>query len=201
MAISTSIWIWIAALLTLSIYSFLYKDNPFYKFSEKILVGISIGYTVSIYFHNTIIAKVWNPLVHDHNFLVIVPLILGLLMFSRLFKGKAYLSRIPIAFVVGTGCGMSIPSSFENLFKQVQGTMPQVFTIGNIIILIGVLSTLIYFFFSVEHKGIIGKVTRVGITFIMIGFGAAFGATIMARISLFIGRIQFLLGDWLGIIS
>ncbi len=201
MAISTSFWIWIAALLTLAIYSFLYKDNIFYKFAEKILVGISIGYTLSVYFHNTIIAKVWNPLVHDKDFLVIVPLILGLLMFSRLFKGKAYLSRIPIAFVVGTGVGISVPSSFENLFKQVQGTMPEVFTIGNIIILIGVISTLVYFFFSVEHKGIIGKVTRVGITFIMIGFGAAFGATIMARISLFIGRIQFLLGDWLGIIS
>ncbi len=201
MAISTSFWIWIAALLTLAIYSFLYKDNIFYKIAEKILVGISIGYTLSVYFHNTIIAKVWNPLVHDKDFLVIVPLILGLLMFSRLFKGKAYLSRIPIAFVVGVGVGISVPSSFENLFKQVQGTMPEAFTIGNIIILVGVISTLVYFFFSVEHKGIIGKVTRVGITFIMIGFGAAFGATIMARISLFIGRIQFLLGDWLGIIS
>ncbi|MFO8061930.1 MAG: hypothetical protein R6U31_03290 [bacterium] len=201
MSISTNIWVWIAALLTLAIYSFLYKDNVFYKIAEKILVGVSIGYLLSVYWHNTIIAKVWNPLVQDKNFLVIIPLILGLLMFSRLFRGRAYISRIPIAFVVGTGTGMAVPSSFENLFKQVQGTMPTVFSVGNIVILIGVITTLVYFFFSLEHKGFIGKVSRVGITFIMIGFGAAFGATIMARISLFIGRIQFLLSDWLGVIQ
>lgn len=35
----------------------------------------------------------------------------------------------------------------------------------------------------------------------MIGFGSAFGYTVMARISLLIGRIQYLLGPWLGIID
>ncbi len=201
MAISTNIWIWVAALLTLAIYSFLYKDNMFYKFAEKLLVGISIGYYLSVYWHNTIIAKVYNPLVHDKNFWVIIPLLLGLLMFSRLIKGQAHLSRIPIAFVVGASTGIAVPSSFENLMKQVQGTMPTTFTVGNFVIIIGVISTLVYFFFSLEHKGFIGKVSRVGITFIMIAFGAAFGATIMARVSLFIGRIQFLLHDWLGVIG
>jgi hypothetical protein len=32
----------------------------------------------------------------------------------------------------------------------------------------------------------------------MIAFGAMFGNTVMARLSLFIGRMQFLLKDWLG---
>ena len=43
------------------------------------------------------------------------------------------------------------------------------------IILIGVISGLVYFFFSKEHKGIIGKVSRVGVYFLMIKFGASFG--------------------------
>lgn len=201
MALSSNFWIWIAAILTLAIYSFLYKDNPFYKFAEYLLVGISIGYGISVYWHNTIITKVFNPLVYDKNFLVLIPLLLGLLMFSRFFKNVAYLSRIPIAFVVGAGTGLSVPSSFEFLFKQVYATMPTKLDIGIIIIVIGVISTLIYFFFSLEHKGFVGRVSRVGITFIMIAFGAAFGYTIMARVSLFIGRIQFLLSDWLGIIK
>lgn len=201
MAISTSIWIWIAALLTLAIYSFLYKDNPFYKFAEYLLVGISIGYGISVYWHNTIITKVYNPLVHEKDFLVIIPLLMGLLMFSRFFKNYSHLSRMPIAFIVGAGTGLSVPSSFEFLFRQVQGTMPTAFNVGNLIIILGVITTLVYFFFSMEHKGFVGKVSRVGITFIMIAFGAAFGYTIMARISLFIGRIQFLLSDWLGIIK
>jgi hypothetical protein len=69
------------------------------------------------------------------------------------------------------------------------------------IIFIGVLCTISYFYFSKEHKGVIGVTSRVGVVFVMIGFGAAFGYTVMARISLLIGKLQFLLGDWLGIIQ
>ncbi len=46
-----------------------------------------------------------------------------------------------------------------------------------------------------------GTGSKIGIWVIMIGFGATFGFTVMGRISLLIGRIQFLLGDWLHIIK
>ncbi|MCX6645208.1 MAG: hypothetical protein NTY09_02445, partial [bacterium] len=65
-------------------------------------------------------------------------------------------------------------------------------TISLWIIFVGVLSVLFYFYFSIEHKGIVGKLGTVGIWFIMISFGASFGYTVMARISLLIGRVQFL---------
>ncbi|GAI60092.1 unnamed protein product, partial [marine sediment metagenome] len=42
---SKSIMVWIAAILTLSIYSFLYRDNIFYKFAEHLFVGVSVGYS------------------------------------------------------------------------------------------------------------------------------------------------------------
>jgi hypothetical protein len=42
---------------------------------------------------------------------------------------------------------------------------------------------------------------NLGIIFLMLGFGASFGYTVMSRISLLIGRMQFLLGDWLGVIQ
>ena len=38
---------------------------------------------------------------------------------------------------------------------------------------------------------------RVGIVFIMVSFGATFGYTVMARVSLLIGRVTFLIKDWL----
>jgi hypothetical protein len=68
----------------------------------------------------------------------------------------------------------------------------------SIIVVIGVLSTLIYFYFSKEHKGALGVTARVGIWFIMISFGAHFGYTVMGRVSLLIGRVQFLIEDWIG---
>ena len=67
---------------------------------------------------------------------------------------------------------------------------------GVLFILVGVISVLVYFYFSVEHTGVVGKVSRLGIWVLMISFGAAFGYTVMARVSLLTGRFQFL-GEWL----
>ena len=52
------------------------------------------------------------------------------------------------------------------------------------------MSVLVYFFFSIEHTGNVRRVARVGIYFLMISFGAAFGYTVMARMSLLIGRFD-----------
>ena len=61
------------------------------------------------------------------------------------------------------------------------------------LIFVGVICTLTYFFFSVEHEGIVGGISKIGVVFIMVGFGAAFGNTVMGRVSLLIGRVQFLI--------
>jgi hypothetical protein len=60
-----------------------------------------------------------------------------------------------------------------------------------------VLSCLVYFFFSVEHRGIVGGISRLGIWFLMITFGAGFGYTVMGRIALLSDRFEFLFYDWL----
>ena len=73
--------------------------------------------------------------------------------------------------------------------------------VGSLVIVVGTFTGLVYFFFSKEHKGAFGGAARVGIFFIMITFGASFGYTVMSRMSLLIGRMDFLLGDWLGMIG
>jgi len=55
----TVIGVWIAAGLTLCVYSFLYKDNPFYKFAEHLYVGVSVGYTIAITWHQAIVRLIW----------------------------------------------------------------------------------------------------------------------------------------------
>jgi hypothetical protein len=42
--------IWVAAFLTICIFSFLYEDNPFYKFAEHLFVGVSAGYFMATTF-------------------------------------------------------------------------------------------------------------------------------------------------------
>jgi hypothetical protein len=201
------IGITIAALLTLCIYSFLYKDNPFYKFAEHIFAGLSAGYYVGLVWHSIIKVQLIGPLFEDHDFIFIIPAVLGILMFARFVPRIAWLSRISLAFVMGNTAGIFLIQQLHgfvlpqvrNTFTVPLGSPGQI--VSGAVIIVGVISTLIYFYFSKEHKGALGATASVGIFFIMISFGASFGYTVMARVSLLIGRAQFLLINWLHLIK
>jgi hypothetical protein len=205
-------WIWVAAFFTLAIYSFLYRDNVVYKITENIFIGVAAGYLVVVEYFNVVVPDLIDPLVKDHKLLVIIPGILMILMFTRIIPSISWLSRIPIAFMVGVGAGLAIPTTMNAMvMAQVKGTLmidflggpygPVLGAIGGGIMLVGTICTLVYFFFSKPHEGATGYVAKVGIMILMIGFGASFGYTVMARISLLIGRVLFLLRDWMMVIS
>jgi hypothetical protein len=69
------------------------------------------------------------------------------------------------------------------------------------LIFAGVFCGLAYFFFSARHEGVLGGFSKVGIWVLMIGFGASFSYTILSRVYLLIGRLVFLLRDWLGVVD
>lgn len=60
------------------------------------------------------------------------------------------------------------------------------------IVVVGTICGLFYFYATREHTGSLRYVSKIGIYFLMAGFGASFGVTVMARISLLIGRLRFL---------
>jgi len=154
----------------------------------------------------------FNPLFRGR-LILIIPLIIGALYFTRFIPKVSWLVRIPIGITIGYYTGVSIPAGIEaSIIKQVQGTIlsPANFRawhagswgiLWSVILFIGVLCVVSYFYFSREHKGVLKVTSRIGIVFIMIGFGAAFGYTVMGRISLLIGRLQYLFGNWLGVIK
>ncbi|HUU44459.1 MAG TPA: hypothetical protein VM118_01895 [Acidobacteriota bacterium] len=198
----------IAAFITLAIFSFLYKDNPFYKFAEHMAVGLSAGYWVLILFHNVAIPNVYQRLM-DGQWWYIFPTILGALMWTRFSRKASWISRYPLAFYIGIATGVAIPLEMRaKVIEQLNGTVGLIeywrspgalflTSFNNTLILVGVVAGLVYFFFSKEHKGVTGVTAKFGIGVLMIGFGAAFGFTVMARISLLIQRVQFLFFDWL----
>ena len=225
--------IWVAAFLTLCIYSFLYRDNPFYRFAEHLFVGISVGYGIVIAIHQGVIPLAWDPLseavtalwteitgettpeIRDAlwGLFKIIPIAIGLLFFARLSPRHTWLIRYPIAILIGFGAGVAIPNVLQaNIFAQTRGTIEPFATInagtlsawdifGAVLMVVGVICTLTYFFFSVEHRGPINWLSKIGIAFLMIGFGAAFGNTVMGRLALMIHRVGFLIYDWLGSIG
>lgn len=204
--------IWVAAFLTLALYSFLYKDNPIYKFAEHTFVGVSAGYWLARSYRDVVLPNFWNPLTSEPvgNFLLIIPGVLGVMMLLRLHPKIGWISRWALSFIIGMTSGLFLITYLQtNAVDQVRATLFPLGSINypsystfinifsNILLVIGVLTGLIYFFFSKEHKGVFGGAAKVGIYFLMVAFGASFGYTVMARISLLIGRMQFLLFDWL----
>ena len=99
--------IWFIVFLTLSIFSYLYGDNPFYKIAEHIFVGVSAGYIFTITFWDTIWPNLLGRLFPDYinagfefDISYVIPLFLGLFMLFRLSKKYAWLSRISLAYIL-----------------------------------------------------------------------------------------------------
>ena len=232
---------WVASFLTIGIFSYLYKDNPFYKIAEHLFVGVSAGYLLSLgfwtqlqpnlfgrlfpakhYDPDTITYTIYNILSffsssifpeggidkgHDQHLIYLIPLILGIMMLMSLIPSFSWMARWGIAYVVGMAAGLKAYGYLNsNVIGQIKGTAVNIFdfslpifslsspsVFNNLIIFVGTICGLLYFYFSKEHKGLLGKASKIGIYFLMISFGASFGFAVMGRISLLIGRFTDLI--------
>jgi hypothetical protein len=213
--------VWVAAALTLCIFSFLYKDNPFYRFAEHLFVGVSAGYYIVLNFWTVLVANLWDPLsaafrgpqsapfvarLGDYRAFLLLPALFGLLLFSRFVPRFAWAARWSLAVIIGVYAGLKTTGFAQSDFvAQVHGSIQPLWTghwgssVNALVFAVGLVASLLFFYFSREHKGALGSASRVGVYFLMVSFGAGYGYTVMSRISLLIGRFQFLLFDWLGL--
>ncbi len=261
--------IWVSAFFSLAILSFLYKDNPLYKFAEHAFVGISAAYYMVIAVWTTLIPNLLGKLlprmvkstlqpgldldtiIEKHaddtifgvfrwavpydsvnydglaaswiqllNPYYLLPVALGVMLLWRLAPKGQWIARWALAFILGYTSGLRLVGFLGSDFvRQIADTITPIVLLQSdngaiaydfgwafynsmnaIIVLLGVGCGLTYFFFSFEHKGLVGRVSRVGIWVLMITFGAGFGYTVMGRIALLVGRFQYLVIDWLNIV-
>lgn len=272
---------WLGIFLTFCIFSFLYADNPFYKFAEHLFIGISIGYLIVLQYGDNIDPKLVVAVQEKTGWSLALRLIAVLLVIMLFVKAISrrlhWVGRYPIAFVVAFFAGLqvnavaqaelgaqiafsaqSVDSTKTDLnsadaeaLTKLPGVTPALvdkliaertarpFTsvddavtrpglsdlekrnlaeergsfvgfdavaaagkgqrnwfgaFSNVLLLLSLLASLVYFYFSVAHTGVVGKVSRVGVWVLMIGFGASFGLTVQGRLSLAIGRASSVLG-------
>jgi len=211
---SQSLGVWVAALATISVYSYLYRENPFFRLTEHLLIGLTAAHLSVMGFTN-IREMAWKPLVSGTKLWPIFPIVGGLLLLARWFPKAAWTSRIPLSFMMSVAGALTITGQIDaNFMRQVRATMMPLNSVNNILFVVCVVSTLTYFFFTVTARASINDVpvvqtakrlltgtSEIGKWAMMIGFGASFGTTVMARISLFIGRLQFLFGEWVHILK
>ena len=221
---SRIIGLWFAAMFTLFILSFLVGDNPAYKFAEAMVVGTSAAYVMVIGLWDVFVPNLWGKLMPDTvqslflpgmdvsagtQWLYIVPALLIIMLLFQLAPSGGWISRWPIAFFIGITAGYRMIGYVEaDLVAQIKAGIVPLWVTGEngfelwptfnaFLLTIATLTAMVYFFFSIEHKGLVGKAARIGIWFLMITFGASFGYTVMGRIALLAARLEFLFGDWL----
>lgn len=75
--------------------------------------------------------------------------------------------------------------------------------LNNLIFVFVLLAVMSYFFFSFDYekRKTASGFAKIGRWMLMFAFGAMFGSTVMARMSLLIGRVWFLLFNWLHLVK
>lgn len=200
---STDPTVWVKAILTLSVFSYLIKDNRVFGLTQKLYVGVGVGYSAALAVRNVMQQGI-TPLVGGRTILLI-PLILGIMTYARFVKPIAWLSKIPTAFIVTLGAAITLRGTIQAQFiDQIRGTMLPLNSIDNIIIVFGTAATILYFYFRVTGKGGVGTLLSWNNKFarfiMMIALGVGYTGNLSANIPRTIGILQQLFGEWIHLI-
>ena len=166
--------IFFAGLSTLAIFSFLIKENSFYRFFEHFYIGIATSYGIIETIRSFLLPKVLSPLFgydiivfpdgslsHQYqntNLFWLFPIAFGLLYYSLLTKKHRWLAQLVIGCQLGYAAGLSFKGTFVELMPQifdsykplyVPGSFEQ--TISNLIFVATLISSISYFFFTFKR--------------------------------------------------
>ena len=211
------IGIWVGAILTLLVFSYLLGDTPLFRIAQALFVGVTVGYAAVVAFYYVLGPRLFNPLLSDpiNNGIFFVPLVLGLMLFAKLRTAWTAIGNIPIAFLFGVGAALAVGGALTGtLVPQLGATAvslapAQGSGLDNFLLAIGTIGALLSFQFVKFSQDrplprALGVISRgwgaIGRWFILIAFGAIFADTAVSRISILIDRIYYLLHTWLGFV-
>jgi hypothetical protein len=192
--------LWVGLLLMLFIYSYpLWKENPLYRFAEHTFLALALAIYIGINL-DALNKVAFYPLVSGGALLMIIPIILGLMMYMLLVPQYRWISRYPVAILVGSSIGLGMAGQIlPNIVSQIINTITPpkaaaAFDWFNFVyISIGLICVTMYFLLTYEPTGPVKPVTQLGRYLIMLALGAYFGNMVLFRFSMLANRGQFLL--------
>ena len=200
MSLSSDWRVWTAAILTLFLFSFLYKENPAFRFAEHLYIGVGAGHAIAVQW-STLRTTAWLPLIRG-NLLMLIPLVLGILLYTRFFKQWAWVSRLCLAVPVGLGIGLALRGlPAAQIISQIRATMVPLNSVNNILMVLGVCGTLGFFFFTTKATPVTRGLSEIGKWTMMITFGLTFATAVFGQMAIYLGALQKVLGDWLGLMK
>lgn len=218
--------VWLAALLTILVFTYLVRDTLLFRIASALLVGTAIGFTTAVVVREVLVPLVQQVLqdifsLPDSWVLLVVhliPVLLGLSLFVKLAPNlrNTTFSNLGLAYLFGVGAALAIGGALSGiLVPQITSTMvslaPQgesLDWVNSLLLVVGTLGAFLAFRFiqpgERPWQRVYDSVTKVwgtiGRGFIMVTFGAILASLITARVSALVGQLYFLLNDWLGIL-
>ncbi len=201
-------------LLTILIFSYLLGDNPFFRLAIHIFIGVAAGYVAIVTVNNVLIPRLIIPLIQGtqgERLLSILLFIPGVFLFFKVTPLRK-LGNWSVAILVGIGAAAAIGGAITGtLFPQILGTInsvdPSAYTIttnrwdqviNGIIIVLGTVTTLIYFHFGTQDSPgqsdkrlpIIEYTSKVGKVFLAITFGALYAGVFLTALAALVERLS-----------
>lgn len=201
----------LAALLTIMVFSYLLGNNPLYRLALHIFVGVSVGYATLLLLGNVLVPQLFDATRDVGSvswWLLALPILLGLLLLLRLFRGSApgrgsglggALVTIVLNIALSTGAALAVGGALSGtLVPQVADTMRSIPAnpAGSLIIVLGVVASLYYFQFTVGPSGARSSggalVAGAGRWLIVIALGATLGSLAVSFAGALVDRVAFL---------
>ena len=201
---------------TLGIYSILYKENKVFRFFEHLYLGLAAGYSISAAWNDILRPQWWTLMMVEGRWWMLFAIPAAMMFYMIYSKQNSWMSRLIFGLFLGATAGQTFQAFAADYFPKIRTAaskavmnLPEVSQPGaywltpfsaalnNVLFMVILASVMTYFFFSFEQKGkVIPTVSKFGRYTLMVAFGALFGSTIMARMSLLIGRMYFLIHDF-----
>lgn len=196
-----------ALVLTLAVFSGFFKQNPVYRFAESLFIGVSAGYFAVIWYFS-IIKPAFQSAINGE-LLILIPFLAGLLLFLPANSDTKYskLRFLPAAFIVIVTTAINIPVYFSAFIQEMirtsvipllsfdeSGNIQTDMTINAILNIVCITSAML--FLVARHKNnnrFINSTGEIGRFFILIAIGSAFAYTLLSRLILFMGKIEFII--------
>lgn len=218
----------VGVILTLFVFSYLIGDNFLFRFAIHIFIGATAGYVAVIILRNVIFDRMIQPLLNAEwdmttLLLLTIPIILSGMLLTKIFPRVSSIGTPVMALLVGVGAatavggavsGTLIPQSLSsiNLFGSqlldVPGELQWLYLVEAVFILIGTLTTLIFFHFRGRQKSggvpqrpaLINGISRIGRLFIATTFGALFAGALLSALNALVDRWTFIIDSLLAAI-
>lgn len=198
----------IAVVLTVLVLSRIVGDNPLFRFSQYLFVGVALGYAVVVAYHQVLRPAVLGLASAQNSVQLgarMVPLLLGLLLFTRLGSQRAsWLANIPLALLFGVGAALAIggaaagtlgPQILDTAARPLTGTPGAV--LGALVLVIGVMLVLSVFYYNAPSPGrtsLRRLIVQSGHWLLIVSFGALFAGAVITYMTALSERLQFVLG-------